>query len=130
MEELKKLLYQRIPYYSTIGLELQDIGNGRATFELTIRKELTQNEMIHGGVIASLIDSSCACAAFSLTYPKGYITTIDLQVEYLKPVSSGRILSKAKCIKAGKNILFCKAKVWNEEGELISTGSSQLLRTS
>ena len=128
MEDLKKILYQRIPYYSTLGLKLQDIGNGRATFELMVREELTQNGMIHGGVIASLIDSSCACAALSLIYPKGYITTIDLQVEYLKPISKGLMTSTAKCIKGGKNIFFCKAKVWDGEGELISTGSSQLLR--
>jgi uncharacterized protein (TIGR00369 family) len=128
MEELKKILYQRIPYYSTLGLKLQDIGNGKATFELMVREELTQNGMIHGGVIASLIDSSCACAALSLIYPKGYITTIDLQVEYLKPISKGLVKSTAKCIKAGKNIFFCKAKVWDGEGDLISTGSSQLLR--
>jgi acyl-CoA thioesterase len=130
MEELKKVLYKRIPFYSTLGLELVEIGNGRAAFELIIRKELTQNNNVHGGVIASLIDSSCACAAFSLIYPNGYITTIDLQVEFLKPVSKGRLLAKAKCIKSGKNIFFCKAKVWNGENELISTGGSQLLRIS
>lgn len=130
MEELKKHLYSRIPYYSTLGLELLDIGNGRASFEIIINKDLTQNGNVHGGVIASLIDSSCACAAISLIYPNGYVTTIDLQVEYLKPVSKGRLLGKAKCIKAGKNIFFCKAKVWDEENKLISTGGSQLLRIS
>ena len=104
MEELKKHLYSRIPFYSTLGLELLEIGNGRASFEID------------------------ACAAFSLIFPEGYITTIDLQVEFLKPVSKGKLLGKAKCLKAGKNIFFCKAKVWDEENNLISTGSSQLLR--
>ena len=130
MEELKKILYKRIPYYSTLGLKLQEIGNGKASFTLSLREELMQNGMVHGGVLASLIDSSCACAAISLTYPDGYITTIDLQVEFLKPVSKGRLLSRAKCIKSGKNIYFCKAKVWNSDSELICTGSSQLLRIS
>jgi uncharacterized protein (TIGR00369 family) len=130
MEEIKNQLYSRIPFYKTLGLELLEIGEGRASFEITISQELTQNGMIHGGVIASLIDSSCACAALSLIYPDGYITTIDLQVEFLKPVSKGTLLGKAKCIKAGKNIFFCKAKVWDEENNLIGTGSSQLLRIS
>ncbi|KKN27037.1 hypothetical protein LCGC14_0868670 [marine sediment metagenome] len=128
MEELKNFLYKRIPYYSTLGLELQEIGNGIAIFEILMREELSQNGMIHGGVLASLVDSSCACAAFSLIFPEGYITTINLQVEFLKPVSSGRLKAKAKCIKSGKSIFFCKAKVWNEDGELICTGSSQVLR--
>ena len=130
MEDLKKILYKRIPFYSTLGLKLLEIGDGRATFELLIREELTQNGMVHGGVIASLIDSSCACAAISLVYPNGYITTIDLQVEFLKSVTKGMLIAKAKCMKAGKTIFFCNAKVWNDEGELIGTGSSQLLRIS
>ncbi len=128
MDDLIKFLYDRIPYYSTLGFELQEISNGRANFEIEIRKELTQNGMIHGGVFVSLIDSTCACAAFSLILPNGYATTIDLQVEFLKPVSSGRLKAIAKCIKSGKNIFFCKAKVWDEKGNLICTGSSQLLR--
>jgi acyl-CoA thioesterase len=128
MTNLIKLLYERIPYYSTLGFELQEISNGEATFEIQIRKELTQNGMIHGGVLASLVDSTCACAAFSLILPNGYATTIDLQVEFLKPVSNGRLKAKAKCIKSGKNIFFCKAEIWNENGDLICTGSSQLLR--
>ncbi|MCK4778538.1 MAG: PaaI family thioesterase [Candidatus Lokiarchaeota archaeon] len=128
MDDLIKLLYDRIPYYSILGFELQEISNGRAIFEIKIRDKLTQYGLIHGGVLASLVDSICAYTAISLILPKGYVTTIDLQVEFLKPVSSGRLKAIAKCIKSGKNIFFCKAKVWNEKGDLICTGSSQLLR--
>ena len=128
MDNIIKFLYEKIPYYSTLGFELQEIADGRAIFEIEIREELTQNGMIHGGVLASLVDSTCACAALSLILPDGYITTIDLQVEFLKPVAKGRLITKAKCIKSGKNIFFCKAKVWNEKQELICTGSTQLLR--
>ncbi len=128
MDNIIKFLYEKIPYYSTLGFELQEIANGRAIFEIEIREELTQNGMIHGGVLASLVDSTCACAALSLILPDGYITTIDLQVEFLKPVAKGRLKAIAKCIKSGKNIFFCKAKVWNEKKELICTGSTQLLK--
>ncbi len=80
MIDLIKQLYDKILYYSTLGFEIQQISNGRAHFEMEIRKELTQFGMIHGGVLASLIDSTCACAAFSLILPNGNTTTIDLQI--------------------------------------------------
>jgi acyl-CoA thioesterase len=128
MKEIIEYLLEKIPFYTTLGLKPQEISNGRAIFELLLKKELMQYGNVHGGVLASLIDSSCACAALSLTYPNAYITTIDLQVEYLKPVSKGWLTAKAKCVKAGKRIFFCKSKIWNEEGELVCTGSSQLLR--
>lgn len=55
MDDLIKFLYDRIPYYSTLDFELHEISNGRANFEIEIRKELAQNGMIHGGVF---VDSS------------------------------------------------------------------------
>ncbi|MFW9826264.1 MAG: PaaI family thioesterase [Candidatus Thorarchaeota archaeon] len=128
MKDIIKFLYNRIPFYSTLGFELKEIANGVAIFEIEIKEPLTQNGMIHGGVLASLIDSTCACAAFSITLPKAYVTTINLQVQFLKPVSNGRLRAKAKCIKSGKNIFFCKAKIWHENGDLICTGTSQLFK--
>ncbi|TFG03827.1 MAG: PaaI family thioesterase [Promethearchaeota archaeon] len=128
MDDIKALLMKRIPYYSTLGFRLIEIKDGKALFELDVRKELTQNGTVHGGVLASMIDSACACAALSLIYPKGYITTIDLQVAYLKPVSKGTLIAKAECLRSGKNISFSEAKIHDDQGELVCTGSSQLLR--
>ncbi|MFX1366749.1 MAG: PaaI family thioesterase [Promethearchaeota archaeon] len=110
MNDIIKVFYDRIPYYSTLGFELHEISNGRANFEIEVRKELTQFGMIHGGVLASLIDSTCACAAFSLILPDGIVTTIDLQVEFLKNISNGRLKAIAKCIKMEKIFFSAKQK--------------------
>ncbi|MHA1191149.1 MAG: PaaI family thioesterase [Promethearchaeota archaeon] len=128
MEEIIEGIYDQMPYYSTIGMNVKEIANGKARIELIMRKELSQNGMIHGGVLASMIDASCACAAFSATNFVGFVTTIDLQVSYLKPVSKGMIIASAECLRAGKSVLFCESKIKNEEGELICVGTSQLLR--
>lgn len=128
MDDVISILYKRIPYYKTLGFELIEVNDGKAHFELDIRKELTQNGSIHGGVLGSLIDSTCACAAFSTIFPNGFVTTIDLQVEFLRPISKGRLIAKAECIKKGRTIFFCKGQIWNDQGKLVCTGSSQLLR--
>lgn len=128
MEEIIEGIYENMPYYSTIGMDVKEIANGKARIELLMKKELSQNGMIHGGVLASLIDASCACAAFSATSFVGFITTIDLQVSFLKPVSKGMVVASAECLRAGKNVLFCESKIRNEEGELVCVGTSQLLR--
>ena len=128
MEEVKEWIYKRMPYYSTIGMNVKEIANGKAKIELLMKKELSQNGMIHGGVLASMIDASCACAAFSATNFEGFVTTIDLQVSYLKPVSKGTLLASAECLRAGKKILFCESKIRNDNGELVCIGTSQLLK--
>jgi len=128
MEKIIEDIYEHMPYYSTIGMDVKEISNGKARIELFMRKDLSQNGMIHGGVLASMIDASCACAAFSATNFVGFVTTIDLQVSYLKPVSKGMVIASAECLRAGKNVLFCESKIRNEKGELVCVGTSQLLR--
>ena len=128
MDDIKDSLIKRIPFYRTLGFRLIEIKDGHAHFEMDIREELTQNGMIHGGVLASMIDASCACAAFSSSNFEGFVTTIDLQVSYLKPISKGKLTALAECLRAGKKVLFCESKIRNEEGELICVGTSQLLR--
>ena len=130
MEDIIDNLYERLPYYSTIGMEVKEIRDGKSRIELMMRKELSQNGMIHGGALASMIDASCACSAFSATDFKGWVTTIDLQVSFLKPVSKGKLIAEAKCLRAGKNVLFCESKIKNEEGELVCLGTSQLLHVN
>jgi uncharacterized protein (TIGR00369 family) len=130
MEEIIDNLYERLPYYSTIGMQVKEIRDGRSRIELMMRKELSQNGMIHGGVLASMVDASCACAAFSATDFKGWVTTIDLQVSFLKPVSKGKLIAEANCLRAGKNVIFCESKIKNEDGELICIGTSQLLHVN
>ncbi|MHA1727872.1 MAG: PaaI family thioesterase [Promethearchaeota archaeon] len=128
MEDLKRILNRQIPYYNTLGLELLEIKKGEAIFELEFWEGLTQNGILHGGVLASLIDSSCAYAALSTIYPDGFVTMIDLQIEYLRPVSKGKIIAFGRCIKSGKRIFFYKSKIRSEYGYLICTGSSHLMR--
>jgi uncharacterized protein (TIGR00369 family) len=130
MENIIDKLYERLPYYSTIGMEVKEIRDGRSRIELMMRKELSQNGMIHGGALASMIDASCACAAFSATNFKGWVTTIDLQVSFLKSVSKGRVIAEATCLRAGKNVIFCESKIKNEDGEFVCVGTSQLLHVN
>jgi len=128
MKDIKKYLFKIIPYYSHLGFEIEKIEGGEAIFKMEIKEELTQNGTIHGGALASMIDSSCACAALSLIYPESYVTTIDLQVQYLRPASKGTLTARAKCNKSGKNIFFSESRIYDENDELICTGTSQLLR--
>ena len=128
MEGLTAHLRSLVPYWATLGLELLEAGGGRATFAVTFRPEHLQNGVMHGGVVASLVDSACAAAAISLIHPEAYATSVNLQVAYLKPVTGGRLTARGECLRAGRRVLFCEARVWDEGGELVATGSSQLVR--
>jgi len=114
MDNLKKFMSGIVPYWQTLGLELVEVEPGRSVFTANVRPQLMQNGVLHGGVLASIADSACAVAAISRVYPASYATTINLQVAYLKPVREGRFRAEGKCLKAGKNVLFSEALVFDD----------------
>jgi uncharacterized protein (TIGR00369 family) len=127
-KDLRAMMNAGVPYWRTLGLELKEVSPGRAVFECEVREGLMQKRgIVHGGVLASIVDSACAVAAISNLWPKANATTINLRVSYLKPLSQGVFRAEGKCIKAGKTICFCEAQVFNDRNELVCTASSELM---
>ena len=124
---LKEFMINRVPYWRTLGLELKEVAPGKAVFEAAVVRGLLQNNLLHGGVLASIADSACAVAAISLVFPENYATTINLHVSYLRPVTHGRVRAEGKCVKPGKRVVFCGAQVFDEKDTLVCTATSQLM---
>ena len=127
LSALKSFMTTAVPYWRTLGMELKEVEPGKAVFEAVVRPDLMQNKVLHGGVLASIADSACAVAAVSLIFPASYATTINLQLSYLKKITEGRFRAEGKCLKAGKNVMFCEAQVFDQNQVLVCTATSQLL---
>jgi len=126
--ELQALLEISVPYWETLGLELKEVGEGRAVFEVEVRPGLLQKRnVVHGGVMASIADSACAVAGMTMVFPESYVTTINLQVAYLKPVAEGRIRAEGACVRAGRAVVFSEARLWDGRETLVCTATSQLM---
>lgn len=130
LNSLREFMKNQVPFWQMLGLELKEVSSGEAVFECQLRDSHLQNGTVHGGLLASIADSACAVAGISLVFPARYATTINLQLSYLRPVAQGRITARGKCIKAGRNLLFCEAEVFDEHGCLLSTATSQLIVVS
>jgi acyl-CoA thioesterase len=118
-----------VPFARLLGIELDDISRGTATLGLTVRKELTQNHgVVHGGAIASLIDTATAFAIISLLAPKDRVTTVDLTISYLRPLTEGRITAVAKVVRAGRRLFVVSAEVFDDDGKLATTALSTYIK--
>lgn len=118
-----------VPYAHLLGIELGDVSPGIATLGLDVRKELTQNhEVVHGGAIASLIDTAMAFAIISLLAPRERVTTVDLTISYLRPLTVGRINAVAKVVRAGRRVFVVSADVFGDDGKLAATALSTYLK--
>lgn len=122
---------KEVPFAHLIGLEIVDIERGTATFQLPVRDELKQNKgLVHGGVIASLIDTAAAFAAVTLLETDQSTTTIDLTIQYLRPLTEGSATARARVLRAGRRVLVISVDVLNESEALIATALTSYLRLS
>ncbi len=118
-----------VPFAGLLGIELDDAGQGTATLGLKIRPELKQNQgVVHGGVVASLIDTATAFAIISLLEPGEKVTTVDLTISYLRPITEGRITANARVLRAGRRLLVVSAEVFGADEKLVATALSTYIK--
>jgi acyl-CoA thioesterase len=127
-EENKQTAFEVVkttPYLKLLGIELVEITEGKVVMSLEMQEKLRQPyKLLHGGATASLIDTAMAFAVIAAIGTEEKATTVDLIVQYLRPVTEGKVFCTAKVTRAGKRLLFLSAEVVNEQKKLIATALS------
>ena len=81
--------FDKVAYAKFLGLELCELKSGDVTVCLDVRDEMKQNHgVVHGGAIASLIDTASAFVILTAIDENERVTTTDLTIHYLRPVTS------------------------------------------
>jgi uncharacterized protein (TIGR00369 family) len=116
-------------YPRLIGMRLADIGIDRATILLDIdaQRHFQPFGIVHGGVLATLIDTATFWAAFMRLPEDTGLVNIDLKLNYLQPASAGRLTAEGRCIRPGRTLSYTEAHIYDERGELLAHGTSTLM---
>jgi len=116
------------PYPKLIGMELTSIDFNRCRIEVELaEKHLQPFGIVHGGVIATLLDTATFWAGFLAIPEEAGMVNVDLKLTYLKAVSQGRLRADGECLRVGRQLSYTEASVFNERGELIARASSSLM---
>ncbi|HKR00804.1 MAG TPA: PaaI family thioesterase, partial [Pyrinomonadaceae bacterium] len=130
-EERLREAFDSVPFAHLLGIELGEMRLGEATLHLSVRDELLQNNgVVHGGVLASLMDSAAAFAILTLLEKGQTTTTVDLTVHYLRPLVRGRVTAKARVVRAGRRVLVITIDVLDETEALAATALTSFIRLS
>jgi uncharacterized protein (TIGR00369 family) len=130
-EQIKRVTsaLESVPFAKLIGIELDEVDSGAATLAFDIRDELKQNNgVVHGGAIASLIDTATAFAIISVLPPDEQATTVDLTISYLRPLTKGRARAVAKVLRTGKRLITVSADLFDDSGTLAATALSTYIK--
>ncbi len=113
------------PYVGHLGIQLVDMQPDMATLRLPFADSLiTIGTTIHGGAIASLIDTAAMVAAWSDASVSENLrgTTVSLTVTYLAPANSEDIQATARVLQRGRNIVFLDVEVQSVSRKSIARG--------
>jgi uncharacterized protein (TIGR00369 family) len=107
-----------------VGIEVEELRRDYARMRLPWRAELNQPAgLMHGGAIATLIDT-VVVPAIGTAYDDGRAySTIEMAVRYLAPVRSEDLVGEGWVTKRGKRVVFCEVEVSTGSGVKVATGN-------
>ena len=113
------------PIATLIGFTLTEVDPGRAIVTLDAGpRHLNPMGTLHGGVLCDIAD-----AAMGMAYAAGLdegetFTTLELKINFLKPVRAGRLVATARLVKGGLTVGLLECDVVDEKDRLVARASS------
>ena len=83
--------------------------------------------MVHGGVYGVLIETAASIGGMENVNSDEFVVGIDLQVNHLKSVSSGTLITKAKPNHIGNSLHVWEATIYSDKEDIIAVGRCSLL---
>jgi uncharacterized protein (TIGR00369 family) len=104
---------------ATLGVELAAIERGRVEMALRYDDRFTQQHgFMHAGAIASVLDSACGYAAYSVMPPEAEVLTVTYTINLLAPAAGERFAVTGQVVRAGRTLIVCR-------GEAFADGSGR-----
>ncbi|ABF64286.1 PaaI family thioesterase [Ruegeria sp. TM1040] len=126
--QLARQFIEAIPHSKALGMELTEIGDGRAVIVMPYDKKLVgdpETGVIHGGAVSALMDTCCGAAVMSHPSQPSSTATIDLRIDYMRGATPGQtITTTATCHHVTRNVAFVRAVATDDETEVpVATAS-------
>ncbi len=120
------------PAVTALGMQLDDLAHGRTVFSL-VADHRHENPMgtMHGGVIATLVDTAMACALSSTLPADRAFTTLELKTNFVRAitVATGRVHAEGTVVHRGGQVATTEARVYDDAGTLYAHATSTCLIT-
>jgi len=133
LEFMQALLVGEVPsapMARLMGIYLVEVERGRVVFQVE-PDESVYNPigLVHGGLLCTLADSAAGCAVHTTLDVGIDYTTIDINVNLLRPVTldSGLLRATGVVTKPGRRVALASVEIHDSVGKLVATASSNCL---
>jgi uncharacterized protein (TIGR00369 family) len=108
-----------------IGMRMVAAEPGHVTFELDVGPQHSSPPgTLHGGILCDLADAAMGCANLTRLEPDEMFTSVELKINFLKPIWEGRLTAVGSVIKGGRTMALLDCRVIDEDGSLVAYATS------
>tara|TARA_Y100001968_G_C19055888_1_gene571386 strand:- start:121 stop:546 length:426 start_codon:yes stop_codon:yes gene_type:complete len=101
-------------FMKTIGAYLGETKSGYCEIILPFNEKISQQHgLVHGGILSTIADNSCAFAAFSLMKDTFQPLTIEFKINFLSQNLCQMLIAKGFVLRAGKLITHTKSEIFS-----------------
>jgi uncharacterized protein (TIGR00369 family) len=113
------------PVATLIGFTLAEVEPGRAVVTLDAdRRHANPMGTVHGGVLCDIADAAMGIA-YAATLDEGEtFTTLELKINFLKPVRTGQLVATGRVVKGGHTVGLVECDVLDDKEHLVARASS------
>jgi uncharacterized protein (TIGR00369 family) len=113
------------PVAALIGFTITSIEPGRSVMEMDAGPQHA-NPMgtLHGGIVCDFADAAMGMAYASSLDEAETFTTLELKINFLKPVWTGRLIATGRLVKGGHTIGLVECDVHDDKDRLVARASS------
>ena len=97
----------------TLGVEITRLAAGEIELAMPYEASFTQQHgFVHAGIMATVLDSACGYAAFSLMPAEAAVLTVEFKTNLLAPAKGERFLFRAQVVKPGRTLTVCEGRAF------------------
>jgi uncharacterized protein (TIGR00369 family) len=113
------------PVAELVGAFPVSLGAGKAVFEMEAgRRHHNPMGTVHGGILCDIADAAMGFAFASTLGPGESFTTLELKINFLRPVVEGKLTATARVVHRGRTVGMVECEVANAEGKTVARASS------
>jgi uncharacterized protein (TIGR00369 family) len=105
--------FDRQGMMTTLGVEVTAVEPGRVEMSLRHDDRFTQQHgFLHAGAVASVLDTACGYAAYSVMPPEAAVLTATYTINLLAPAAGERFTITGEVVRAGRTLVVCRGEAF------------------
>ena len=113
------------PVATLIGFTLREVEVGRAVIDFEAdRRHANPMGTLHGGILCDVADAAMGMAYASTLGEGETFTTLELKINFLKPVWTGKLVAAGHVVKGGRTVGLVECDVTDADDHLVARASS------